>query len=75
MRTLAAREGLNNPHLGRNAIGCGSKIRFEDYRSDEVLAGAPEKRSEPSGSRFDVSGSRPRAAHGPRVIRSRSGQR
>ena len=25
-----AREGLNNPHLGRNAIGCGSKIRFED---------------------------------------------
>ena len=24
------REGLNNPHLGRNAIGCGSKIRFED---------------------------------------------
>ena len=28
------------------------------YRSDEVLAGAPEKRSEPSGSRFDVSGSR-----------------
>ena len=23
-------EGLNNPHLGRNAIGCGSKIRFED---------------------------------------------
>ena len=45
------------------------------YRSDEVLAGAPEKRSEPSGSRFDVSGSRPRAVHGPRVIRSRSGQR
>ena len=43
-----------------------------------MLAGAPEKRSEPSGSRFDVSGSRPRAAHGPRVvvcIRSRSGQR
>ena len=26
----ASREGLNNPHLGRNAIGCGSKIRFED---------------------------------------------
>ena len=26
----SAREGLNNPHLGRNAIGCGSKIRFED---------------------------------------------
>ena len=25
-----SREGLNNPHLGRNAIGCGSKIRFED---------------------------------------------
>ena len=25
-----AKEGLNNPHLGRNAIGCGSKIRFED---------------------------------------------
>ena len=24
-----AREGLNNPHLGRNVIGCGSKIRFE----------------------------------------------
>ena len=24
------KEGLNNPHLGRNAIGCGSKIRFED---------------------------------------------
>ena len=24
------REGLNNPHLGRNAISCGSKIRFED---------------------------------------------
>ena len=24
-----AREGLNNPHLGRNAIGCGLKIRFE----------------------------------------------
>ena len=24
-----SREGLNNPHLGRNAIGCGSKIRFE----------------------------------------------
>ena len=44
-------------------------MRFEDpvtkaYRSDEVLAGAPDKRSEPSGSRFDVSGSRPRAAHG-----------
>ena len=29
-RRLRAREGLNNPHLGRNAIGCGSKIRFED---------------------------------------------
>ena len=29
-----------------------------------MLAGAPDKRSEPSGSRFDVSGSRPRAAHG-----------
>ena len=27
---VRAREGLNNPHLGRNAIGCGSKIRFED---------------------------------------------
>ena len=26
----STREGLNNPHLGRNAIGCGSKIRFED---------------------------------------------
>ena len=26
----SSREGLNNPHLGRNAIGCGSKIRFED---------------------------------------------
>ena len=26
---LRAREGLNNPHLGRNVIGCGSKIRFE----------------------------------------------
>ena len=24
------KEGLNNPHLGRNAMGCGSKIRFED---------------------------------------------
>ena len=23
-----SREGLNNPHLGRNVIGCGSKIRF-----------------------------------------------
>ena len=54
-----------------SARGATSKT----YRSDEVLAGAPEKRSEPSGSRFDVSGSRPRAAHGPRVIRSRSGQR
>ena len=44
-------------------------MRFEDpvtkaYRSDEVLAGTPDKRSEPSGSRFDVSGSRPRGAHG-----------
>ena len=29
-QSLVAREGLNNPHLGRNAIGCGSKIRFED---------------------------------------------
>ena len=29
-RTHSPREGLNNPHLGRNAIGCGSKIRFED---------------------------------------------
>ena len=28
--THRSREGLNNPHLGRNAIGCGSKIRFED---------------------------------------------
>ena len=27
---LSLGEGLNNPHLGRNAIGCGSKIRFED---------------------------------------------
>ena len=27
---VSSREGLNNPHLGRNAIGCGSKIRFED---------------------------------------------
>ena len=30
VETGGAREGLNNPHLGRNAIGCGSKIRFED---------------------------------------------
>ncbi len=29
-RTPRPKEGLNNPHLGRNAIGCGSKIRFED---------------------------------------------
>ena len=29
-RTAGPKEGLNNPHLGRNAIGCGSKIRFED---------------------------------------------
>ena len=28
--SASPREGLNNPHLGRNAIGCGSKIRFED---------------------------------------------
>ena len=28
--SMIPREGLNNPHLGRNAIGCGSKIRFED---------------------------------------------
>ena len=28
--TWSTREGLNNPQLGRNAIGCGSKIRFED---------------------------------------------
>ena len=27
--TEPTREGLNNPHLGRNVIGCGSKIRFE----------------------------------------------
>ena len=27
---MTPREGLNNPHLGRNVIGCGSKIRFED---------------------------------------------
>ena len=30
LETQTSREGLNNPHLGRNAIGCGSKIRFED---------------------------------------------
>ena len=29
LATSSAREGLNNPHLGRNVIGCGSKIRFE----------------------------------------------
>ena len=29
-KLLSSKEGLNNPHLGRNAIGCGSKIRFED---------------------------------------------
>ena len=55
------REGLNNPI----AIGCGSKIRLRRPIGAMKWAGAPDKRSEPSGSRFDVSGSRPRAAHGP----------
>ena len=53
-------EAQSNPHLGRNAIGCGSKIRFEDL--GRWSAGCAPRNGPNRQEVADVSGSRPRAA-------------